>query len=100
MNRAPQAVGDDFDVPVVEAAASMLKDRLKRVRRRFTAAVAQGKKNAEPVHQLRVATRRAAAVLVRADNKVGHWLMRHRADYTTRKPICHVPKRHIVDSAC
>jgi len=60
-SRPAEEVGRDG--PVIEAAVAMLKDRLKLVRRQLSRAVRKGDKNAERVHQLRVATRRAAAAL-------------------------------------
>jgi CHAD domain-containing protein len=63
MHALKQAVDVSDDQPVVEVALSTLDDRLKVVRKRFSQAVRHGKKNAERIHQLRVATRRASAAL-------------------------------------
>jgi CHAD domain-containing protein len=60
-SRQPKEVAGDE--PVIEAALATLKDRLKLVRRRFSQAARKGDKNAERIHQLRVATRRASAAL-------------------------------------
>jgi CHAD domain-containing protein len=63
MNAPQQPAETTPDKSVLEVALSTLKDRLKTVRKRFSQAVRHGGKNAERVHQLRVATRRAAAAL-------------------------------------
>jgi CHAD domain-containing protein len=63
MNGSREAVEVGRDEPVIEAALATLKDRLKQVRRRFSQAVRKSEENAERIHQLRVATRRASAAL-------------------------------------
>ncbi len=63
MNSPQQPAETRPDKSVVEVALSTLEDRLKTVRKRSPQAVRHGGKNAERVHQLRVATRRAAAAL-------------------------------------
>jgi CHAD domain-containing protein len=63
MNGPQQPAERTPDKSVIEVALSTLDDRLKAVRKRFAQAVRHGGKNAERVHQLRVATRRAAAAL-------------------------------------
>ena len=63
MNGPQQAAETRPDKSVIEVALSTLDDRLKTVRKRFSQAVRHEGTNAERVHQLRVATRRAAAAL-------------------------------------
>jgi CHAD domain-containing protein len=55
---------------VIDVALATLEDRLKAVRKRFAQAVRHDSKNAERIHQLRVATRRASAALELYDDFV------------------------------
>jgi CHAD domain-containing protein len=49
--------------PVIQVAIDAVRTRLKRVRRLMSKAAKKGRHDAERIHQLRVATRRAAAAL-------------------------------------
>jgi len=70
VNGSQQSVETPHDESVIDVALATLKDRLKTVRKRFAQAVRRGSKNAERIHQLRVATRRASAALELYDDFV------------------------------